>query len=206
MTNRSLYISESGLAGLESFRDQEGQSTDDRVSSFGSLPSTTGVLARLAYAQARAAGVSLEPLLKASGLTAQQMEAPSVRIPVRNEIKFLNVVANAEQDEFLGFHLAQQVDLREIGLLHYVVASSESLIDALQRVARFGSITNEGRAISCADGNDLRVSFSHIGVSRHLDRHEIEGWMTALLRSCRQLTGLRLVPSHVGLSPSPRIL
>jgi AraC-like DNA-binding protein len=199
MTNRPLYMSQSGLAGRESFRHQEGQSTDFRVSSFGSLPSTTGVLARLAYAQARAADVLLEPLLKASGLTVQQMEAQSVRIPVRSEIKFLNVVANAQEDEFLGFHLAQQLDLREIGLLHYVVASSESLIDALQRLARFGSITNEGRAISCADGSDVRVLFRHIGVSRHLDRHEIEGWMTALLRSCRQLTGLRLLPSYVRL-------
>ena len=31
---------------------------------------------------------------------------------------------------FSGFHLAQECDLREIGLLYYVLASSETLIDA----------------------------------------------------------------------------
>jgi AraC-like DNA-binding protein len=41
------------------------------------------------------------------------------------------------------------------------------------------------------------MSFRFQGVGRHLDRHQIECWSTGLLRLCRELTGLRLVPSRV---------
>jgi AraC-like DNA-binding protein len=41
------------------------------------------------------------------------------------------------------------------------------------------------------------MSFRFRGVSRHLDRHQIECWSAGLVRLCRELTGLRLVPSRV---------
>jgi hypothetical protein len=40
---------------------------------------------------------------------------------------FLDLVAKALGDDLLGFHLAQNFDLRMIGLLYYVLASSETL-------------------------------------------------------------------------------
>jgi len=40
----------------------------------------------------------------------------------------------------------------------------------------------------------------YVGVSRHLDRHQIEFFVTVLVRLCRQLTGIRLVPTHVKLA------
>ena len=88
-------------------------------------------------------------------------------------------MADALTDEDLGFHLAQLPDLREIGLLYYVLASSETLIDALQRGARYSSIVNEGIAQTCVDGDDVRILLDYVGVSRHLDRHQIEFWMPA---------------------------
>lgn len=39
-----------------------------------------------------------------------------------------------------------------------------------------------------------------VGVSRYLDRHQIEFLMTAAVRICRQLTGVPLVPVRVRLS------
>ena len=103
------------------------------------------------------------------------------------------------EDDFLGFHLAQTADLRELGLLYYVLASSEKLIDALQRAARYSSIVNEGISLRCIDGKSVRISFHCVGVGRHLDRHQIECSMTALVRMCQQLTGLRLLPNRVRL-------
>jgi AraC-like DNA-binding protein len=117
---------------------------------------------------------------------------------VRQQIQFLNLVANALHDEFLGFHLAQTADLRECGLLYYVAASSEYLGDALQRAARYGSIANEGLSVKYLEGRDVR--FDYVGVARHLDRHQIEFFMTVLVRLCRQLTGQHLVPSWVRLT------
>ena len=164
------------------------------------LPSAAGIMGRLAYARVKAAGLAPEPLLRASNLTVQQMEDPRIRLRVRDQIKFLNLVADVVNDEFLGFHLAQLPDLRQVGLYYYVVASSGTLIEALQRGTRYTAIVNEGISQKCVDGRDVRIVLDYVGVSRHLDRHQIEFWMTALVRVCRQLTGLRLVPAHVGFT------
>ena len=165
----------------------------------GALPSAAGGLTRLACAHAKEAGIELEPLLKKAGLTLYQIEDPSVRLKVRDQISFLNLAAGALQDDLLGFHLAQLFDPREIGLLYYVLASSEMMSDALQRAARYSSIVNEGIALKYIDRADVSIFFDYVGVGRHLDRHQIEFLVTALFRVCRQLTGLRLVPTRVKL-------
>ena len=164
------------------------------------LPSAGGLATRLAYARARAAGVALDPILNEVGLTRQQVEDPASRIGVHDQIRCLDLVANALDDDLLGFHLAQAVDLREIGLLYYVLASSQTFLEALQRAARYSSIANEAISLRCMTGNAFGTSFHYVGVSRHLDQHQIEFWMTALVRICRQLTGLHVLPSRVRLT------
>jgi AraC-like DNA-binding protein len=166
----------------------------------GQIPTASGLMTRLAYAQAKTRGVALEPLLKASGFTQRQVEDPHLRVGVRAQIKFVNLVADTLKDEFLGFHIAQLPDLREIGLLYYAMASSETMIDALRRGARYSSIVNEGIAQKCVDGSDVQISLHYVGVSRHLDRHQAEFRMTMLVRICRQLAGLRLLPIRLRLS------
>jgi len=166
----------------------------------GTLPNATGSITRLAYAKAKEAGVDLDPLLRKAGLTIREIEDPDARLRVRDQIRFLNLAADVLQDDFLGFHLAQQPDLREIGLLYYVAASSELMSEALRRAARYSSIVNEGVALKYLDGRDVGVKFDYVGVSRHLDRHQIEFFTTLLVRVCRQLTGLRLVPTRVSFA------
>lgn len=169
------------------------------IKHLGALPTATGQVARYAYARARKAKIELLPLLKEAGLTHQQIEDPDSRITVRAQIKFLNAAANALQDPLLGFHIAQSADLRELGLLYYVAASSETLDDVLQRAARYSSTANEGVSLKYHVGPDIRVELGYVGVARHLDRQQIECFMTLLLRLCRELTGLRLVPNRLRL-------
>jgi AraC-like DNA-binding protein len=156
-------------------------------------------MTRLAYHHALAAGLKPDTLLRKADLTGEVIENRQARVSVSDQIRFLNLVADALDDENLGFRLAQAPDLREIGLLYYVVASSETLVDAFQRAARYSSIVNEGIALTVIDGTRFGLSFRYIDVSRHLDRHQMEFWMVAIVRMCRQLTGLRLRPSRVRL-------
>ena len=161
------------------------------------LPTASGGITRLAYAHAKEAGVELEPILKKAHLTLQEIEKTDARLRVRDQIRFLDLVATAVQDNFLGFHLAQSPDLRKMGWLYYVAASSEIMSDALKRNARFSSVVNEGIALKYIDNGDVAIRIDYVGVSRHLDRHQIEFLMTTQVRLCRQLTGLRLMPSRV---------
>jgi AraC-like DNA-binding protein len=179
--------------------DGEAMHSPD-VRHLGALPSATGGIARLAFAKLKETGAELEPLLKKAGLTLREIEDPEVRLRVRDQIHFLNLAAGVLPDNLLGFHLAQSPDLRELGLLYYVLASSEMLSEALQRGAHYSSIVNEGILLKYVEGADVCMTFAYVGVSRHLDRHQIEFWMVALVRMCRQLTGHRMVPTRVRLT------
>jgi AraC-like DNA-binding protein len=186
-------VNRSRIALMTRERNAHANSHADR------LPSTIGGMTKLAYARAKAAGIALEPLLRTADLTSHQIEHPQAGIRVRDQIKFLNLAAAALKDDLLGFHLAQTADLRELGLLYYLLASSETLIDALHRAARYSSIVNEGVSLRCVDSRFVRISFHCIGIGRHLDTHQIECTMTTVVRICRQLTGLRLLPERVRL-------
>jgi AraC-like DNA-binding protein len=65
---------------------------------------------------------------------------------------------------------------------------------------RYSSIVNEGLALSFNGGGDLGINFDYVGVARHLDRHQIEFSMVALVRICRQLTKRHLVARRVSLT------
>ena len=141
---------------------------------FGAVPNAAGTLSRLASARARAAGIDVAPLMVKAGVTGQQVEDDSVWLTVQGQIRFVELVANALQDDFLGFHLAESFDVREMGLLYYVAASSESLGEALRRLERYSTIGNEGVALRVREGDDLAVTFHYVGVARLSDRHQIE--------------------------------
>jgi Arabinose-binding domain of AraC transcription regulator, N-term len=173
---------------------------DPGTKRLGPLPSANGAITRLACARAKEAGVDLELLLKKAGLTLRQLEDPNVRLRVRDQITFLNLAADALHDDLLGFHLAQLPDLRKIGLLYYVAASSQMLSMAVERAARYSSVINEGVSIKYIDARDIVIAFRYVGVSRHHDRHQIEFFMVTLIRLCRQLTGRHVEPLRVSLT------
>jgi AraC-like DNA-binding protein len=165
----------------------------------GTLPNAIGTTTRLAYAHAKAQGIDTKALLKKANLTLQQIKNTSLRLRVRDQIKFLDLVAGALQDDLFGFHLAMLPDLREFGFLYYASSSSEILGDALKRLARYSAIANEGVSLAYLDSPNVSIKFHYVGVSRHRDRHQIEFFMAILIRLCRQLTGIRLMPTHVRL-------
>ena len=170
---------------------------DSGVRRINAHPSAAGTLSQLAGARASAAGIDVTPLMVKAGVTRQQVEDDSVRLTAQGQVRFVELVAEAMQDDLLGFHLARDYDLREIGLLYYVLNSSELLGDALSRAERYSMIINEGVSLHLRERNGLAVTFTYVGVERLSDRHQIEAWVTTLVRVCRQLTDRRLLPSSV---------
>jgi AraC-like DNA-binding protein len=164
------------------------------------LPSASGTVARLAFAKAAAAGLDTGPLLRKAGLTASQIQDRQARVDAADQIAFLNLVAAALPDELLGFHLAEAFDLREAGLLYFVLASSATLGEALTRAERYSTITNEGVRLRCQEGSDLSLRYSYVGVSRYTDRHQVEFWARTFVRLCRTLTGADLRPIRVSFA------
>jgi AraC-like DNA-binding protein len=146
-------------------------------------------MTRVACAAARDAGVDVPPLLRRAGLTVADIDNEGALLRVATQIKCLNLLAEAMDDRLLGFHLGRSMDLRRGGLLYYVAASSEVLGDALARIARYSAMVNEGIKLHTEVGERLRIGFTYAGVPRRSDRHQIEAWMTLIVRYCRELTG-----------------
>jgi AraC-like DNA-binding protein len=157
------------------------------------VPSAAGIVTRLASARLRAAGLPLEALLEKAGLTADEVEDPSRRIEVSAQVKFLKIAADALQDDLLGFHLSQGVDLRETGLLYYVLSSSDSFADAMSNSERYTRIVNEGIEVKF-EAKRAVITIDYVEVERLSDRHQFEFWLFSIVRLCRQLTGTRLAP------------
>lgn len=169
------------------------------IKQLASLPTAGGGLTRLAADRLRRANVKLEPLLLRGGLTMDQINDPEQRISARSQIAFLEAAAEVLDDHFLGLHLAKEFDCRDIGLLYYVMASSDTLGDALRRASRYSRITNEAIVLQYRQGREPAVRFSYMGVPRHADRHQVEFSMIAVIRVSR-LTGRSLIPKRVSLA------
>ena len=175
-------------------------SMQESIKQLSRLPTASGGLSRLAANRLRRADIKLEPLLSCVGLTVQQIDDPEQRIDARRQIAFLETAAKALNDAFLGFNLAQEFDCRDLGLLYYVMASSDTLGDALKRASRYSRITNEGIVLEYLEApHEPMVRLIYAGIPRHADRQQIEFCILAMVRVCRLLSGRRLLPKHVSI-------
>jgi AraC-like DNA-binding protein len=169
-----------------------------RSGGIGSIPSATGGIARMACARLDAIGKDVGLILAKAGVTPEEARDPAIRLEVRTQIRLLELAASELQDEWLGFHLARNYDLREIGLLYYVIASSECLEEALRNAERYSRIMNEGvRLRFSLQDRTATIALDYVDVDRHAERHQIEFWLVTLVRICRRVTDSRLAPSRL---------
>ncbi|MBR1175761.1 AraC family transcriptional regulator ligand-binding domain-containing protein [Bradyrhizobium sp. KB893862 SZCCT0404] len=167
-----------------------------RSHQFQSLPSATGGIARLVWARLLEAGIQADNLLAKAGLTRAQIEDRKARLGAESQIRLLELGAEALQDDTLGFHLARDFDLREIGLLYYVAASSGTVAEALSKAERYCHLANEGVSLRFA-AKEMKIALRYVDMDRRSDRHQMEFWLTTIIRINRALTNRRLVPSQV---------
>ncbi|WP_082145811.1 AraC family transcriptional regulator [Microvirga massiliensis] len=154
-------------------------------------------MTRLAAARLRHLGHDPVPVLRKAGLSLEESDNPEARLDVGCQIALLGLAAEMLKDDVLGFHLAEAADLREAGLLYFVLASSTTFREALERAERYSTIANEAITLRCLRGREVGIDLDYVGVPRHADRHQIEFVATVLVRMARQTTGTALRPIRV---------
>jgi len=169
------------------------------ATSLSSIPSSAGGIARLACNRLREAGIDLAPVMTGAGLTIEDLEDRKRRVDTRVQVRVLELAANELQDDCFGFHLAQGFELGEIGLLYYVMASSERLVDAVRNAQRYCAINNEGVRLRVSLERAFAIGFEYLNIDRLSDRHHMEFWLVTVVRICRTLTGSRLAPKQIKL-------
>jgi AraC-like DNA-binding protein len=170
------------------------------------MASATGGITRLACARLRGRGKDVGRILTEAGVAAETVDDPAERLEARAQIKVLELAAEELDDPLFGFHLARGFDLRELGLVYYVMASSEQLTDALRDVERYSRIVNEGVRLHCNLTAGATVTLEYVGIDRRFDWHHIEFWLVTLVRIFRQVTDSRLAPRRLRvrhLRPQP---
>jgi len=197
--NRLLELNTFTLRPRHAGKGRDVQSLKPKRLNFNSIPTAGGGIARAAYARALKFRLDVKPLLKRCNLTVHQVKNPNIRLSVKSQVKFINLVADGLDDDFLGLALAQNIDAREVGLLYYVFASSDTLAEGLQRIARYSTIQNEGVRITYRELDGIVITFEYVDVARRTDRHQIEFFVSMLLKICRQTTRRNLSPSSIRL-------
>ena len=135
-----------------------------------------------------------------TGVTRTQIEDVEQRISAQAQVAFLEAASEALKDDFLGLTLAGEADFKDLGLLYYVSASSETLGDALRRLGRYSRIANEAVVFEYREARTPVQRLRYSGVARHTDRHQIEFCILGVVRMCRLLTGRNFVPTRVSMA------
>lgn len=172
---------------------------DHRTNGLSSIPSATGGIARLAYERLRDAGIDPTAIVLDAGLTVEDILDRKRRLEAGAQMKLLDLGAREAQDDCFGFHLARDFKLGEIGLVYYVMSSSERLSDALLNAERYCAVNNEGVRLKVSAERGFAIGLEYVNIDRLSDRQHMEFWLVALLRVCRTVSSSRIVPKQIKL-------
>jgi Arabinose-binding domain of AraC transcription regulator, N-term len=110
-----------------------------------------GVATRLAMRELKNAKINPGPLLAKAGISLLKLGEEPKRVNAESQIRFLEIAAEALGDTALGLHLAQHFDLREGGMLYYVLAASQNLGEAIRNLARYLAVANESLRVGVSE-------------------------------------------------------
>jgi AraC-like DNA-binding protein len=148
-----------------------------------------GVATRLAMRELKNAKINPGPLLAKAGISLLKFGEEPTRVGAASQIRFLEIAAEALGDSALGLHLAQHFDLRECGMLYYVLAASPNLGEAIRNLSRYLAVSNESIRVSVSERTKSTVLTVNYEFPRHSDRLFAEYGYAVVLRAFRELTG-----------------
>jgi AraC-like DNA-binding protein len=156
-----------------------------------------GVATRLAMRELKKAKIDPGPLLAKAGISLLELGEEPKRVKAESQIRFLQIAAEALGDSALGFHLAQHFDLRECGMLYYVLAASPNLGEAIRNLARYLAVANESIRLGVSERTKSTVLAVNYKIPRLSDRLFAEYGYAVVLRAFRELTGRIVSPKAV---------
>jgi len=159
---------------------------------------TRGVAARETLYFLDRNGFDAEPLLSESELSRPQLTQDTVGVSVESQHRFLELAASETNDPLLGLHVAAAMDLREIGLLFYLAASSETVAEALEYLARYAATaTAEIRLEISRQKDETLLTFRRVLASDAPIRQQSELLALGFVRVLRKLTNRNFTPSRM---------
>lgn len=156
-----------------------------------------GIAARETLRYLENSRIDAQPLLAEAGFSRDQLLQEQGGISGAGEYRFLELAATAAADSFLGLHLAAEMDLRSGGIFFYLAASSATVFEALENMARYAGTTNEAVVFELSRRKDATVFTMRPEAHNEFRRQWSEFAALALIRALRRLTGRNFAPLRV---------
>jgi AraC-like DNA-binding protein len=136
--------------------------------------------------------------LSRAGLNQRDLDCPPARICAAAQARFLEYAADAVDDKAFGLHLAEQANLKELGLIFYITSAAKNLGQALELFTRYRPISNESVRFKVARERDgVMVEIVYVGISQQCVKQNAEFWMAAIVKFARDNTGCDVRPTRV---------
>ncbi len=104
---------------------------------------TPGVAARETLLFLDRSRVDAEPVLARAGLSRSQLSQPGSGVAVVSQYRLLEYAAAAARDPLLGLRIGLQMDMRNSGVLYYLVTASATIAEALYNLSRYSRVASE---------------------------------------------------------------
>ena len=156
---------------------------------------TRGIAARETLRYLDKHGADAEQLLSRAELSRARLTEDPGGISVVSQLRFLELAASETNDPLLGLHVAAELDMRDLGILFYLVAASATVAEALEHLVRYGATTNEEIRLGIKRHDDRTVlTIHHVLPSDEPRRQHAELIALAFIRALRFLTNRDFVP------------
>jgi AraC-like DNA-binding protein len=143
-------------------------------------------------------GIDAEPLLSSAELSRSQLSQRRGGVSVASQCRFLELAAVETSDSLLGLHVAADMDLRDAGILFYLMASSTTVAEALEQLARYAATTNEAVRIEISRHNVETVLTARFLLADDEPRRQASEFLAlAVIRALCRETNRDFVPSRV---------
>lgn len=103
---------------------------------------------------ARERGVDSDALVHATGIDPRAVDDRDARIPTAAYLRLFELAVRQTADDSFGPRVGQAIDGAAFGLLGFVVASSPTLREALDRFARYSRLLCDELSVSVVDRGD----------------------------------------------------
>ena len=155
--------------------------------------------------QAEAAALDRAELLRAADLSEEDLADPDARILVRKNLDLWKFILDSLPDPDLGIRFGSELRIRDAGLVGYTMLHSTTLLEALERLFRFGRILEEADPAELRLGSD-RAEYGWRAYPQQevLLQRMIDYELAALVGVVREITGVDVEPLEIRLPHAQR--
>ncbi|WP_241759459.1 AraC family transcriptional regulator [Pyxidicoccus parkwayensis] len=163
-----------------------------------SEPSLSARMARQALRMAQGLGLPVEALCREAGLRLDDVEDPELRIPYAVLDDLLERMVALSGDANLGLHIAR-VDVADLDdPATFVVLTSATLRDAMERGCRYQRVWGDGERFRMEETDaGVRMRFTPVGAWQPAHRHLTEAALVQFATGVRFFTGVDVRPLRV---------